>query len=795
VRRSWRAALIGCGVAPVALVGIVAGPASPVHAIGGLDTSATTTYTIDFAAGVVRGRIEFAFVNSFVDDPATEEVEETAFTGYQFALPGDATNVAATSAAGPVTIAVAPVDQFLLATIDFGTSLEFLQRLDLAVTFDLPGYAPRTAAPGRANRAFVSFVAWGIGDPGRATVRIVAPTAADVAMPSLDDGTGAYSRPQVVTRGKSTVHTFRAIPEPEQFGLFVAAADDTKLLQRQVSVAGQDVVIQAWPDDRRWSRFVTRQVRRGLPALAELVGRPARDQQSVYVRESARPGLEGYSGWYDYESGVIEVGEQLDPAVTLHELAHGWFNDDTSFHRWITEGLAEAYANVVIERNGGTPREPERPRPNTPGRQPLNEWEDFDFSRQNQDTETYGYAASYFVIDALLDEIGIERMAAVLDAVDEASAVYADAEPSRPGPVGWRRFLDLLEEVGGSEQATQLFRRFVLLPAEAGELDPRAEGRRQYEAFLADNTGWAPPAGIGSAMEQWEFADAVALIDAAGRALSARDDFTEAAAGTGVELPAGLQTRFEEATSPDALDLVGEEIAELEETLGVVLATEQAAQVERSTLAQLGLGHDDFATDLAGAREAISAGDPAGAEELVAEVRSALAVAEPVGERRAAALADSAANRLGLVAVAAAAGLVLAGLLALAARHRRRHRGSGGRSDSDGGSGDVAADLDPSSDTPVDGNVQAGVGDGVELDEDALAGAGLGGVDGGLDVANGDAGEGTGPAGVVERGAGVGDVGDPVLELGEDVGAVVDAQPVARTEVLVDPDTHGGTER
>jgi hypothetical protein len=575
------------------------------------------------------------------------------------------------------------------------------------------------------------------------------------------------------------------MPRPRRFGLFVAAADDTKLLQREVSVAGQDVVIQAWPDDRRWSRFVTRQVRRGLPALAELVGRPARDQQSIYVRESARPGLEGYSGWYDYESGVIEVGEQLDPAVTLHELAHGWFNDDTSFHRWITEGLAEAYANVVIERNGGTPREPERPRPGTPGRQPLNEWEDFDFSRQDQDTETYGYAASYFVIDALLDEIGIERMATVLNAVDQAAAVYADGEPARPGPVGWRRFLDLLEEVGGSERATQLFQRFVVLPAETGELDTRAEARQQYEAFVAETGGWAPPAGVGSGMEQWEFADAVALMAAAEGALAARDDFTEAAAGTGVELPPALRTRFEEATSPDALDLVGDEIAELEEALGVVLAAEQAAQVERSPLARLGLGHDDFSADLSRAREAVSAGDPAAAEQLVGEVRSALAVAEPVGQQRAAELADSATNRLALVAVVAAAGLVLAALLALAARWRRGRRTSR----------DVSTDFDPSRDAPVDGHVQAGVGDGVELDEDALAGAGLGGVDRRLDVTNGDPRERTGAAGIVERGAGLADVGDPVLELGEDVGAVVDAQPVARAEVLVDPDTHGGTEK
>jgi hypothetical protein len=768
---------------------MLAGPASPVHAIGGLDTTATTTYTVDFAAGVVRGRIDFGFFNSTADDPATEAVETVAFTGYQFALPGDATNVTATSPTGPVAIAVAPADQFQSATINFATGLEPLQRLDLIVTFDLPGYPPRTPAPGRANRAFVSFVAWGIGDPGLATVRIVTPSAADVAMPALDDGTSAYPRPQVVTRGRSTNYTFRGLSRPDRFGLFVTAADDAELLQRQVSVGGQDVVIQAWPDDRRWSRFVTRQVRAGLPALAELVGRPAREQRSVYVRESARPGLEGYSGWYDYASGVIEVGEQLDPAVTLHELAHGWFNDDTSYHRWITEGLAEAYANAVIEGNGGAPRQPERPRPAMPGAQPLNGWEDFDFTRQDQDTETFGYAASYFVIDALFDEIGTDRMAEVLAAIDDGSAVYADAEPTRPGPVGWQRFLDLLEEVGGSERATQLFRRFVVLPDEVGELDTRAETRRRYEEFLADDTAWAPPAGVATAMERWEFADADALMDAAGRAGAARDHFADAAAGTGVELPGALRTQYEEATTPAELDALVDEVAELEEALGVVLSAEQAARAERTTLVRLGLGQEDFAADLAQAREAIGAGDPAAAEELAGEVRSTLAVAEPVGHERAATLTDSAENRLGLVAGAAAAGLVLAGLLTLAARSVRRRR------QRRAGSGDVATDLDPRRDAPVDGDVEPGVGDGVELDEDALAGAGLGGVDGGLDVAHGDPGEGSGAAGVVERGAGLGDVGDPVLELGEDVGTVVDAQPVARAEVLIDPDTHGGTER
>ena len=51
------------------------------------------------------------------------------------------------------------------------------------------------------------------------------------------------------------------------------------------------------------------------------------------------------------------------------------------------------------------------------------------------------------------------------------------------------------------------------------------------------------------------------------------------------------------------------------------------------------------------------------------------------------------------------------------------------------------------------------------------------------------------PPGIVQRAARLGDVGDAVLELGEHVVAVVDAQAVAGAQVLVDPHAHGGHER
>ena len=48
------------------------------------------------------------------------------------------------------------------------------------------------------------------------------------------------------------------------------------------------------------------------------------------------------------------------------------------------------------------------------------------------------------------------------------------------------------------------------------------------------------------------------------------------------------------------------------------------------------------------------------------------------------------------------------------------------------------------------------------------------------------------PARIVEHLARLGHVGDAVLELDEDVGAMVEAETVAGAQVLVDPHAHGG---
>ena len=76
------------------------------------------------------------------------------------------------------------------------------------------------------------------------------------------------------------------------------------------------------------------------------------------------------------------------------------------------------------------------------------------------------------------------------------------------------------------------------------------------------------------------------------------------------------------------------------------------------------------------------------------------------------------------------------------------------------------------------------------VDEDALTGARQCSMDDGLLVAWLDRGQAATAARIVEHEFGLGHVGDAILELHEDIGAVVDTEPVAGAQVLIDPHPH-----
>ncbi len=78
----------------------------------------------------------------------------------------------------------------------------------------------------------------------------------------------------------------------------------------------------------------------------------------------------------------------------------------------------------------------------------------------------------------------------------------------------------------------------------------------------------------------------------------------------------------------------------------------------------------------------------------------------------------------------------------------------------------------------------------VDLDEDALARAELGGVDRVGDITLAHHRQAARSTGIVEHLSVLDNVGDAVLEQGEHVGAVIDAQSVTGAQVLVDPHSH-----
>lgn len=760
-----------------------------------LRVTAASTYTVDLAASLVRTRIELSFLNTVPDRREGDTIYFTFYESYAMGIQSDATNIVATTSSGaPIAVTTEPdpaSDGFYqVLRLAFPDDLRSDEQLDLVVTYDLAGFAPRAATPMRVNEAYALVNIVASGDPGRATVQVIAPRAVELTFPFIEQLVEqGIAAPEPVPFGDADVFTFGDITDPHAFSVFATAADERELVETVVPVGGVDVVFQSWPDDPEWLAFMTAQAAGGLVALEEAIGLPFDTSPRLEVRESAAPTFEGYGGWYDLETGRIEVGEDLDPILLAHELSHGWFNDELSEERWITEGLADTYGNQL------TPGGDTEPVPVANGEDfALNEWDDDYRVEDNETIEEYGYATSHYVVDALYDEVGANRMRGVVQAMDAGELAYPgeDGPDRRPGAVSWNRFLDLVEDVGGAEDAAQLFREHVVPPDQIQQLDDREAARRVYDALAERGDGWVAPEGVRGAMGSWDFAEAVEAIATAEETLDARDALTIQAAASGVTAPS-FEEDYEMASTLGELESVTLDIADVGERIDLVVATDDLVVDERTLFAQLALRDEDFADELDDARLAITANQLGEVDAIAADIAARLGGADAQGRAIAAEVADG--GVLPATGSEPAAGLAAGALSAMAATAliaRRRDRGTVrvGPPLAAVPSGGVGPQLDPSGDPSVDGHVEVGVGAAVDLQEDALPRASLGRMDGVLDVPHRDDGQRAGAPGIVEHRASLADVGDPVLQLDEDVRAVVDAEAVPGAQVLVDPDAH-----
>ena len=183
----------------------------------------------------------------------------------------------------------------------------------------------------------------------------------------------------------------------------------------------------------------------------------------------------------------------------------------------------------------------------------------------------------------------------------------------------WHRFLDLVEEVGGSTIATELFSEFVT----DVDLSERSAARKSYVGLRS--SGWDIPFYVREPMEDWEFASAETRIDEAEKVLDTASDISENAEALGTEPPSSLEDAYESATgSLDTVDLIARAQLETSEHL---LDARVKVDDEPALLEQIGLYGEEPAEQLDEAVNAFSAGEMivanAGASEVVATIHGA----------------------------------------------------------------------------------------------------------------------------------------------------------------------------
>ena len=537
-----------------------------------LTVSSTYTYTVDPAGNTVRVVADMSFRNNVPNRIHGNVIEKAYFTGFRMPVPVEAVHTAATQEGAPLAVTpslIAGADRIYRIDIAFARKLFYNQTAHILVTYDIIGQAPRATKPTRVNPAYAAFDAFGIADPGQLTVRVVVPPGYTVDTFGNDA--------TVTNEGGNTVYTASKIDQPNSFDLYISARNDNALTDVAVGVKASTFNVEGWPGDDGWQEFVHHDITDGVPALEGMIGQPWPVRGTVDVREAVTPYLYGYAGWFNPTDRQLEIGEDLDSHVLIHELSHAWFNPNWYEQRWITEGLAQTYSALVNRKLGNADEQPLPVDSAAAGHLQLNDWNPVDFTKGASDSEHYAYNAAWFVIDKVVSDVGVDKMKLVFAATAGKTIAYVgDAAPEQMrGNGDWHSFLDLVDELGGAKTADALFATYVAAPDDDTLLAQRIAARTLYHELATAGGAWAPPVVVRQAMSAWHFVDATALIKASNSVLTTRDALTKELGLVDLTIPATDEKEYEAAQT---------DLASVQKTVDTQLAAATAAVAQRDAL-------------------------------------------------------------------------------------------------------------------------------------------------------------------------------------------------------------------
>jgi hypothetical protein len=610
-------------------------------------------------------------VHVVMDISATNEKPDTSTTVYyydsvSFGLPLEATSIKATSNGSALEVSTEKKDTFRRVTTHF-PNLYHGKTRSIRQTFDLPSGKPRSDSPIRVGQAYAAFEAWAWGDDGLGDVRIVMPPDFTADITTVPDGADAQL--ERVSVGNHTEYVVTDLADPIGWYSSVEATNRDALTSVPITAADEPIVIHAWPEDAAWVDRVSAVLQDSLPDLEDAIGLPWPVERDLDVTEVAASEIAGYAGFFNSAYDRITISEDLDDLTIVHEASHAWFDGGLFQERWIGEGLADEYASRILAADHPDEKQ------EAPGRVSVGDKAAFDLNTwrppgridaASAAYERFGYDASWTVMRAIVDDVSEARMRDVFRAAAAQTVTYPGAGPAeKSGFVpDWRRFLDLVTDVGGSTKAEGLLETWVLTPAQDAELPARDAARTKYAQLVRDGAGWQPGIVVRKPMSDWRFAQAETAIAASDQVLDERDALAAATTELGLPFPADLEGDYESAATATDLTSLETRIGEWTEATTAVRAARDGLAAERAPLVQLGLVDTDPAVGYEAAKAAFAAGDRAGVMAGTAATTAALAGADEIGRGR----ATTAAVAVAIVVV------LLIALVVLLIRRRRRVR-------------------------------------------------------------------------------------------------------------------------
>src|SRR5262249_51879595 len=151
--------------------------------LDGARVESHSVYTLDPAARAVHVSVDVTLTNQTPNVRQGNSILQSYLSGFNEPVPAETANISATSGDGrSLDVSTEPSDDPIFETLDIKLSpaLFYPNSESFTLIYDLPAQPPRSPNLTRVNDAFSTFIAYGFGDPGITSVKVVVPEGLNV---------------------------------------------------------------------------------------------------------------------------------------------------------------------------------------------------------------------------------------------------------------------------------------------------------------------------------------------------------------------------------------------------------------------------------------------------------------------------------------------------------------------------------------------------------------------------------------------------------------------------------------